>query len=106
MKDKLDSYRRAAHKAVDYQLAFQLPDGGYIWDGYVKNAFHKQGFSWTLAGRFSEAEKLMSWADRFRKLKIRTNADQPNQATQAIAFGAEVFRIEKSLKPRNTHSCS
>ena len=62
MKDKLDSYRHAALKAVDYQLGFQLPDGGYIWDGYVKNAFHKQGFSWTLAGHFSEAEKLMSWA--------------------------------------------
>lgn len=33
--------------------------------------------------------QLMTWADEFRKLKIRTNADQPNQAAQAIAFGAE-----------------
>ena len=31
----------------------------------------------------------MEWADEVRKLKVRTNADQPEQATQAIAFGAE-----------------
>ncbi len=33
--------------------------------------------------------KLMGWADSARKLKIRTNADKPDQAAQAIAFGAE-----------------
>ena len=32
---------------------------------------------------------LMSWADKFRSLKIRTNADQPDQASNAVAFGAE-----------------
>ncbi|MFH0733103.1 MAG: pyruvate, phosphate dikinase [bacterium] len=32
---------------------------------------------------------LMTWADSFRKLKVRTNADQPDQASAAIAFGAE-----------------
>jgi len=31
----------------------------------------------------------MSWADKFRRLGIRTNADQPDQASNAIAFGAE-----------------
>ena len=31
----------------------------------------------------------MEWADEFRKLKIRTNADQPDQARKALAFGAE-----------------
>ncbi len=33
--------------------------------------------------------KVMSWADTARKLKIRTNADEPEQAEAAIAFGAE-----------------
>ncbi len=33
--------------------------------------------------------KLMSWADKYRRLKIRTNADQPDQALNAVAFGAE-----------------
>ncbi|MBI3332725.1 MAG: pyruvate, phosphate dikinase [Candidatus Omnitrophica bacterium] len=32
---------------------------------------------------------LMGWADRLRRLKVRTNADQPDQAANAIAFGAE-----------------
>ncbi|MFA6469837.1 MAG: pyruvate, phosphate dikinase [Bacteroidota bacterium] len=33
--------------------------------------------------------KIMSWADRYRTLGIRTNADQPDQASNAISFGAE-----------------
>jgi len=33
--------------------------------------------------------ELMSWADQFRKLRIRANADQPDQAAIAIALGAE-----------------
>lgn len=33
--------------------------------------------------------KLMSWADKFRKLKIRTNADTPKDAKIAREFGAE-----------------
>ena len=33
--------------------------------------------------------KIMEWADAFRSINIRTNADQPDQAQNAIAFGAE-----------------
>ncbi|MCI0449006.1 MAG: pyruvate, phosphate dikinase [Chlorobi bacterium] len=33
--------------------------------------------------------QLMKWADKHRKLRIRTNADQPDQCRNAIAFGAE-----------------
>jgi pyruvate,orthophosphate dikinase len=33
--------------------------------------------------------KLMSWADAARKLKVRANADQPDQAEASVAFGAE-----------------
>ena len=33
--------------------------------------------------------KVMLWADKYRTLNIRTNADQPDQAANAIAFGAE-----------------
>ncbi|MBI1803565.1 MAG: pyruvate, phosphate dikinase [Ignavibacteriae bacterium] len=38
---------------------------------------------------FTTFTKLMQWSDKFRKLKIRTNADQPDQSAVAIAFGAE-----------------
>jgi pyruvate,orthophosphate dikinase len=32
---------------------------------------------------------IMSWADEIRRLKVRTNADNPKDAAQALAFGAE-----------------
>jgi len=38
---------------------------------------------------YQQYAKLMEWADAARKLKIRTNADKPDQAAQAMAFGAE-----------------
>ncbi|MFN3270747.1 MAG: putative PEP-binding protein, partial [Candidatus Kapaibacteriota bacterium] len=34
-------------------------------------------------------KQIMEWADKYRKLKVRTNADQPDQARNAVAFGAE-----------------
>jgi pyruvate,orthophosphate dikinase len=37
---------------------------------------------------YQRFEKLLSWADKFRRLGIRANADQPDQAEVAYAFGA------------------
>jgi pyruvate,orthophosphate dikinase len=34
-------------------------------------------------------EKFMTWVDKNRRLRIRTNADQPDQSENAVAFGAE-----------------
>lgn len=31
----------------------------------------------------------MTWVDEFRRLKVRTNADTPKDAAQAVVFGAE-----------------
>ncbi|NOY89442.1 MAG: pyruvate, phosphate dikinase [FCB group bacterium] len=39
-----------------------------------------------LSGEFSE---FMKWADEIRQLKVRTNADTPRDAKQALKFGAE-----------------
>ncbi|WLD12456.1 pyruvate, phosphate dikinase [Planctellipticum variicoloris] len=33
--------------------------------------------------------KLMAWADKHRTLGVRTNADEPKQAKEAVSFGAE-----------------
>ncbi len=33
--------------------------------------------------------KLMSWADKYKKLGVRANADKPDQAEIALAFGAQ-----------------
>jgi pyruvate,orthophosphate dikinase len=38
---------------------------------------------------YQQYAKLMRWADEVRKLGVRTNTDQPDQARIAMAFGAE-----------------
>ncbi len=38
---------------------------------------------------YQEFAKLLSWADQARRLKVRANADQPDQASTAVAFGAQ-----------------
>jgi pyruvate,orthophosphate dikinase len=37
----------------------------------------------------ADLQKLLSWAERFRKIGVRANADIPRDAKQAKAFGAE-----------------
>ena len=53
---------------------------GNIYDGVIptKDA--------TIAGEFG---RIMGWADKFRKLKVRTNADTPADAKKARELGAE-----------------
>ncbi len=40
----------------------------------------------TIGGEFG---RLMGWADTYRSMKVRTNADNPRDAEQARGFGAE-----------------
>ena len=37
----------------------------------------------------SEFREFMKWADQYRRLKVRTNADTPGDASLAVEFGAE-----------------
>ncbi len=53
---------------------------GNIYDGIIKTV------DATIAGEF---ERVMGWADKFRKLKVRTNADTPKDAKKAKELGAE-----------------
>ncbi len=41
------------------------------------------------APTYQRYAKLMGWADAVRRLKVRANADQPDQAIASVAFGAE-----------------
>jgi len=43
----------------------------------------------TLPEISGDFEKFMSWADSYRTLEVRTNADTPKDAKQALAFGAQ-----------------
>ena len=40
----------------------------------------------SIGGEFG---RIMGWADEFRQLKVRTNADNPRDTAQAVKFGAE-----------------
>ncbi len=40
----------------------------------------------TISGDF---DRIMQWADTYRVLRVRTNADTPEDARQAVKFGAE-----------------
>jgi len=53
---------------------------GRVYEGVIKTVNPE------LSGDFGT---LMEWADEIRELKIRTNADNPRDAKQALEFGAE-----------------
>ena len=53
---------------------------GYIYDGVIPTV------DATIAGEFG---RIMNWADKFRKLHVRTNADTPRDAKKARELGAE-----------------
>ena len=53
---------------------------GNIYDGIIPTV------DATIAGEFG---KIMAWADKYRKLKVRTNADTPTDAKKARELGAE-----------------
>ncbi|MCF8008276.1 MAG: pyruvate, phosphate dikinase [Halanaerobiales bacterium] len=41
-------------------------------------------------------EKLMKWADNFRKINVRTNADTPADAKKAVEYGAEGIGLTRT----------
>ncbi|MBR2678148.1 MAG: pyruvate, phosphate dikinase [Bacilli bacterium] len=53
---------------------------GNIYDGEIKTV------DATIAGEFG---RVMEWADKFRKLGVRTNADTPKDTAKAVELGAE-----------------
>ena len=47
----------------------------------------------SISGNFA---RLMGWADKYRRLHIRTNADTPKDAEQAVKFGAEGIGLTRT----------
>ena len=45
---------------------------------------------------YKKFEQLMGWADRLRKLGVRTNSDTPGQVQNAIKFGAEGIGLTRT----------
>ncbi len=67
----------------------EFHEGDYISiDGTTGNIYAGQikTVDATIAGEFG---RVMAWADKYRKLKVRTNADTPEDAKKARELGAE-----------------
>ena len=47
----------------------------------------------TIAGEFG---RIMSWADKYRRLKVRTNADTPHDARKARELGAQGIGLTRT----------
>lgn len=97
--------------AIDYQAATVtcagkvLKEGDYISiDGFTGEVFAgkvptqpseviqvliQKSLKPEQSETYQRYAQLMKWVDAARKLKVRTNADQPDQAAEAVAFGAE-----------------
>lgn len=48
------------------------------------------------SGVYQNFSQLMTWADKYRRLGVRANADQPDQASVAISFGAEGIGLTRT----------
>ncbi|NOY79992.1 MAG: hypothetical protein GXP31_03200 [Kiritimatiellaeota bacterium] len=64
MNVRLERFREMGLKAVEFTVGFQQPDGGYVWDGFVPDAYHKQPYSWGVSGVYAPAHKLLNWVKR------------------------------------------
>lgn len=84
-KDKYFSLGGKTFKEGDYISL----DGstGYIYGEDIKTVDPE------ISGDF---ELFMSWADRTRKLSVRTNADTPKDAKVALGFGAEGIGLTRT----------
>ena len=87
VKDKV--YRKGDFLSIDGST-------GEVFAGEVKTAPSEivqvlidKTLDGAQSATYSNFAQLMGWADKLRKLQIRTNADQPDQVANAVAFGAQ-----------------
>ena len=81
---------KISEEKKEFELGGKLfKEGDYISiDGSTGNIYGEKikTAAATISGDFN---RIMNWADKFRSLQVRTNADTPHDAAQAAAFGAE-----------------
>lgn len=75
--------------------SFTTPDGTVIKEGDwitidgTEGVIYEGALEVEAAGQSGDFATLMGWADEFRTMGVRTNADTPEQAAEAVALGAE-----------------
>ena len=60
---------------------------GNIYDGLIPTV------DASIAGEFG---RIMSWADKYRRLQVRTNADTPRDAAKAVELGAQGIGLTRT----------
>ncbi|MCQ2566477.1 MAG: pyruvate, phosphate dikinase [Clostridia bacterium] len=60
---------------------------GKIYEGEIKTV------DAAIAGEFG---RIMAWADKYRRLKVRTNADTPKDAAKAVELGAQGIGLTRT----------
>ena len=77
-------------EAKEFELGgLTIKEGDYISiDGSTGNIYG-EAIPTVAASISGDFDRFMKWADAKRTLKVRTNADTPRDAAQAVAFGAE-----------------
>ncbi|MHB8096405.1 MAG: putative PEP-binding protein, partial [Erysipelotrichaceae bacterium] len=85
-----------SHAAVVARGGRTFNEGDFIsLDGSTGNIYGEavKTVPASITGDFST---LMAWADEFRTLKVRANADTPKDARQAVEFGAEGIGLTRT----------
>ena len=68
---------------------YRFKEGDYISLDGSTGKIYKGDIKTVEAGITGNFKRIMAWADEFRTLKVRTNADTPTDAANAVKLGAE-----------------
>ena len=68
---------------------YTFKEGDYISLDGTTGKIYKGDIATKEASVTGDFGRIMSWADKYRKLKVRTNADNPRDTKKAIELGAE-----------------
>ena len=68
---------------------YHFKEGDYISLDGSTGKIYKGDIKTVEAGITGNFKRIMAWADEFRTLKVRTNADTPTDAANAVKLGAE-----------------
>jgi pyruvate,orthophosphate dikinase len=84
-------------KTVDFNGKV-LKEGDWITMNGTKGTIYEGNLPLVASGpsKNPSYKKLMQWADEIRRLKVRTNADTPEDAATAIALGAEGIGLTRT----------
>ena len=84
-------------KTVDFNGKV-LKEGDWITMNGTKGTIYEGNLPLVASGpsKNPSYKKLMQWVDEIRRLKVRTNADTPEDAATAIALGAEGIGLTRT----------